>query len=84
MITQYVSAALLQARYERVAFGWLGYLPSFDGVWVLEETQKACEEELALTLERWLIASYQQGLEIPVVDGIDLAAVWDVEGAPVG
>jgi predicted RNase H-like HicB family nuclease len=73
---------MTQARYELLTFGWLGYIPEFDGVWVLEETQTACVLELSQALEHWVKASYRQGLPLPVVNGIDLAAIWDETGAP--
>jgi predicted RNase H-like HicB family nuclease len=82
LLAQYVGHAMTKARYERLTFGWLGYVPEFDGVWVLEETQKACEQELVNAMEHWLKASYRQGLPIPVVDGMDIAALWDEIGAP--
>lgn len=76
MLAQYISAALNLARYERLPYGWLGYIPEFDGVWALDETQKSCEQELSEALEQWLLASREQGLPIPAIEGRDLSAYW--------
>ncbi len=76
MLVQYISAALCHAQYERLPFGWLGYIPEFESLWVLEDTRVKCEQELADTLENWLLASRERGLPIPTIDGIDLEAFW--------
>ncbi|MCL4535152.1 MAG: type II toxin-antitoxin system HicB family antitoxin [Bacteroidetes bacterium] len=82
MLVQYVNTAILDARYERLDYGLLAYIPEFDGLWVLEETKQRAEEELLVALEHWLISSFHRGLTIPVVDGMDLKAYWEAEGAP--
>ncbi len=82
MLVQYVNRALLDAEYERLNYGLLAYIPQFEGLWVLEETKQMAEEELLAGLEHWLITSYQRGLPIPVIDGIDLKGFWDANGAP--
>lgn len=81
-MVQYVNTAMHRAEYERQSHGWIGYIPDFEGLWVLEETKTRCEEELATALENWLISSFHRGLSIPVVDGLDLAAFWRENGAP--
>jgi hypothetical protein len=82
LLVQYVNTALIDAQYERCDYGMLAYIPEFDGLWVLEDTRQRAEEELLIALEHWLISSFHRGLSIPVVDGLDLKAFWDAEGAP--
>lgn len=72
MLVQYMNAALGHAQFERLPYGWLGYIPEFENLWVLDETRVKCEEELWIALEQWLISSRDKGLPIPVVDGLDL------------
>jgi len=44
------------------------------GVWSNAETLEKCRDELEEVIEGWLIVGFQQGHEIPIVDGIDLNA----------
>ncbi|HEX9016747.1 MAG TPA: hypothetical protein VF960_12215 [Chloroflexota bacterium] len=82
MFVQYVNFAMTRARYDQLPHGMIGYIPEFEGLWVLEETKSRCEEELINALEIWLMTSFQKGLPIPVIDGLDLTAFWTANGAP--
>ncbi len=82
LFVQYVNTAMTGAEYDRLPYGMIGYIPEFEGLFVLEETKSRCEEELVNALEIWLMTSFHKGLEIPVIDGLDLAAFWRENGAP--
>lgn len=75
MINRYIAAALRRAHYEILedGGGFYGSIPGFQGVWAQAATLEECREELQSTLEGWLLLSFSRHMEIPVVDGIDLA-----------
>jgi predicted RNase H-like HicB family nuclease len=73
MLTNYIHAALRQAKYEIIEGGqYYGEIPGFDGVWASTSTLEACREELRETLEDWLVLGLRMGHSLPVVDGINL------------
>ncbi len=80
MFTDYVSAALRQARYEILSddHSYFGEIPGFDGVYANATSLEKCREELRSALEDWILFRVSRQLVLPVVDGIELAV-----GAPV-
>ncbi len=75
MLTNYLRAALHQARYEILPDDQIFYgeIPGFDGVYSNAATLEACREELAEVLEEWILFRISKNLRLPVVDGIELA-----------
>ena len=73
MLTEYLRAALGQAHYELLGEGegFYGEIPKLQGVYAQAETLEACREELAGTLEDWLLFRISRQLPIPAVAGID-------------
>ena len=53
--------------------GFYGEIPRFQGVYAQADTLEACREELAGTLEDWLLFRISRQLPIPVVAGLDLS-----------
>lgn len=53
--------------------GFFATIPGFSGLWAQASTLEACREELQSTLEGWLLLSLSKQMDIPVLDGIDLA-----------
>ena len=49
-----------------------GELPGFRGVFAQADSLEACRDELASTLEDWLLFRISRQLPIPVVAGLDL------------
>lgn len=74
MITEYVTAAMRHARYDRIddPDPFYGEIPECRGVWAAGRTSEDCRQALQETLEGWLILRLQRGLEIPEFDGIRL------------
>ncbi len=74
MMTDYMRAALHQARYEILAEdgSFYGEIPNFNGVYANASTLEACRDELAEVLEEWILFRIAQGLQLPVVDGLEL------------
>ena len=73
MITQYVTAAMLEAEYELMENGrYFGTIPSCQGCWAEGATIDECKTELPEVLESWLLLGLQLGDKLPVIGGIDL------------
>ena len=75
MLTEYLRAALGEAHYELLGEGegFYGEIPRFQGVYAQSDTLEACREELAGTLEDWLLFRISRQLPLPVVAGLDLS-----------
>jgi len=74
MLTEYLKAAMAKARYELLegGEGFYGEIPGFQGVFAQADSLEACRDELASTLEDWLLFRISRQLPIPVVAGLDL------------
>ena len=67
MLTEYLRLAMIRAHYELLGDGegFYGEIPDFQGVLARAETLEACREELASTLEDWLLFRVSRHLPIP-------------------
>jgi predicted RNase H-like HicB family nuclease len=75
MLTEYVQAAMRQAKYEILPDGtFYGEIPGCQGVYANADTLEACRDELQEVLEGWIVLGLQMGHPLPVVGGIDLMA----------
>ena len=74
MLTEYLRLAMAKAHYELLGDGegFYGDIPGFQGVLAQAGTLEACREELAGTLEDWLLFRISRHLPIPVLGGLDL------------
>lgn len=75
MLTQYIQAAMRQAKYKILPDneGFFGEIPGFQGVWANAETLEDCREELAEVLEEWVFLHLSDNTPLPVVNGIKLS-----------
>ena len=75
MLSAYLRAAMGKAHYELLggSEGFYGEIPGCQGVYAQADTLEGCREELASTLEDWLLLRISRHLPIPVLDGMDLA-----------
>jgi predicted RNase H-like HicB family nuclease len=75
MLTEYLSGALRKAHYELLegGEGFYGEIPGFQGVYAQAASLEACRDELASTLEDWLLFRVSRQLPIPAVGGVDLS-----------
>ncbi|MBS1253901.1 MAG: hypothetical protein MAG451_02955 [Anaerolineales bacterium] len=74
MLTEYIHAAMRQAKYEILSDGmFYGEIPGFQGVYANAETLEACREQLQNVLEGWIVLGLQLGHSLPVADGIGLS-----------
>ncbi len=67
MLSNYLSAALCQARYEILLDdqSYYGEIANFAGVYANASTLEACCEELAEVLEEWILFRVAKGLSLP-------------------
>ena len=74
MLTEYLKAAMAKAHYELLdgGEGFYGEIPGLQGVFAQADTLEACRDELASTLEDWLLFRISRHLAIPVLAGLDL------------
>ena len=74
MLTNYIRAAMRQARYEILPDDgtFYGEIPGFDGIYANADTLEACREELEEVLEEWILFRVSRQLPLPVVEGIEL------------
>ncbi len=74
MLTDYIRAAMHQAKYEILPEDgtFYGSIPGFQGVWANEKTLEECRDELQSVLEDWILFGLRLGHKLPVVNGIDL------------
>ncbi len=81
MLTQYIQAAMRQAKYKILADdeGFFGEIPEFQGVWANAETLEACRDELAEVLEEWIFLHLADNTPLPVVNGLKLSVERAVE-----
>ncbi|MCI0393659.1 MAG: type II toxin-antitoxin system HicB family antitoxin [Chloroflexi bacterium] len=75
MLTNYIRAAMRQARYEILEDNtFYGEIPGFEGVYANADTLESCRDELQEVLEGWLILGLRLGHPLPEVEGIRLEA----------
>ena len=73
IVDDYIIAAIKRAEFERLLDNSVTALaPGFPGLIALGRDAKACMNDLWRRLDEWVQASFEEGLELPIIDGIDL------------
>ncbi len=74
MLSEYLRVAMRKTHCEMLGGGkgCYGEIPDLQGVYARADTLEACREELASTLEDWLLFRISRHLAVPVLDGVDL------------
>ena len=69
MITEYIEAAMAQAKYEIIEDEepYYGEVPSLAGVWATGETLEECRKNLAEVIDSWIVTRLKKGLAIPLI-----------------
>jgi predicted RNase H-like HicB family nuclease len=67
MLTKYIDAAMLRAKYEILSDdgSFYGEIPSFDGVYANADTLEDSREELEGVLEAWFLFRVSRNLLLP-------------------
>ncbi len=75
MLSQYIQAAMRQAKYEILSDdgSFYGEIPDFQGVYANAETLEDCREELAEVLEEWIFLHLADNTPLPIVNGLKLS-----------
>ena len=75
MLSQYIQAAMNQAKYKILADneGYYSEIPGFQGVWANAETLEGCRKELVEVLQEWIFLYLSDNTPLPVVDGLKLS-----------
>ncbi len=75
MLSQYIQAAMRQAKYEILNDdgSFYGEIPDFQGVYANAGTLEDCREELAEVLEEWIFLHLSDNTPLPVVNGLKLS-----------
>ncbi|MEA5618990.1 type II toxin-antitoxin system HicB family antitoxin [Cronbergia sp. UHCC 0137] len=74
MLATYIDKAMELAIYEIIeddATYW-GEIPELQGVWANYKTLAGCQRELREALSDWLALRLRLGLDIPVIEDINL------------
>ena len=74
MISEYVRQAMRHAKYEMIKDEepFYGEIEGLQGVWATGKTLEECREQLADTLEGWILIRISRGLSIPPIDGVEI------------
>jgi predicted RNase H-like HicB family nuclease len=76
MLTEYIRAALRQAKYEILEDGtFYGEIPDCQGVYAHAETLENCREQLREVLEDWIVLGLRLGHSFPIIEGVSLIFV---------
>ena len=76
MLTEYIRAALQQAKYEILEDGtFYGEIPDCQGVYAHAETLENCREQLREVLEDWIVLGLRLGHAFPIIKGVSLIFV---------
>ncbi len=80
MLTEYIHAAMRKATYELLEDNtFYSEVAECPGVWANASTLEACREELQDALEGWIILGLRLDHTLPILDGIDLNSVKEVD-----
>jgi len=73
MLKNYLDAALRNADYEIMEDGSVyGEIPKCNGVYSKSNNFESCRKELIEILEEWIFIRLKKGLDIPVIESINL------------
>jgi predicted RNase H-like HicB family nuclease len=74
MLTDYIRAAMRQARYKILVEDgtYFGEISGIPGVWATADSLEECRDELEDVLEEWIALSLARQLPIPAVGGVEL------------
>lgn len=69
MITEYINAALSQAKYEIIddEEPYYGEVTGLEGVWASGKTLEECRHNLAEVIDGWLVVRLKRGLSVPAI-----------------
>ena len=74
MIREYLDAAMSKAQYKTLPEdgSYYGEIPGFEGVQASAKTLAECRNMLEEVLEHWALFRVSRGIDVPVLDGMNL------------
>ncbi len=73
MLTEYIRAAMREARYELMEDGrFFAVIPPCTGLWADGDTLEGAREQLQDVLEDWILIKARHGDAFPVIAGVDI------------
>lgn len=76
IIDDYIIKAIQRAQFEHLEDGSVtAWVPEFPGLIALGPDGRACMNDLWRRLGEWVEASFEEGLTLPIIAGIDLNTV---------
>ena len=80
--TEYIEAAMRRASYDKLdEKRFYGEIADCPGVYATGLSLVECQDELRSVLEGWILVSIKSGGTLPVIDGINLNEVPELEPA---
>lgn len=78
MIREYIASAMQKAHYEILQEdqSFYGSIAECSGVWANAATLEECRRELEEVLEDWLLVGISLRHPLPIIDGIDINAIY--------
>ena len=74
VVEDYIIKAIQRAEFEHLEEGGCAaWIPGFPGLIAVGADAKACMLDIWRRVDDWIQASVEEGLELPVLDGIDLS-----------
>lgn len=75
MLSQYIHAAMRQAKYKILPDdkSYYGEIPGFQGVCANAQLLGDCRDELLEVLEQWIVYRLSKNLPLPTMDGLKLS-----------
>lgn len=80
MFLRYCEAALKQTQYKQLEDkSWFAEIEGFEGVWGNGDTVEECRTDLLEVLEEWILLKLRDGDILPIVNGVELKIIEEVE-----
>jgi predicted RNase H-like HicB family nuclease len=73
MLTEYIAAALHEAKYEIMEDGrFYARIPPCEGLWADGDSLEATRDQLRSVLEDWILIKARHGDSFPIIAGLDI------------
>ncbi len=74
MLSEYIKIAMERATYKLLddGEGFFGEIPGFQGLWANAPTQDACQANLEIALEEWILLGLKLGHALPEIDDVSI------------
>ena len=75
MFSEYIQAALMQAKYDTLEDdSYVATVPGLQGVIAIGNSLEECRSDLIEVIEEWIVARLQWGYTIPAISGHSISS----------